>query len=160
MQRSRMSVLPHWIRLYLPPLSSSKGCYKPSRAEHNLWSVSLVLTLQTPSESGIGEFWSSHNALFSLIPSWAPVSTPRGSLPLWPVHRAWLQPFKKPPKHGFYPLKWHLKHVIWVNFNTLSSVFSSCVTFYTLNNEYAYWVISPVISYPKQGSLFSYPKQG
>ena len=47
---------------------------------------------------------------------------PRGSLSLWPVHHAWAQPLKKHPKHGLYPwLKWHPKHIIWVNFDTLNS---------------------------------------
>ena len=84
---------------------------------------------------------------------------PGGSLPLWPVHHAQPQPFKKHPKHGFYPLlKWHPKHITWVIFDTLSRDFCSSVRFHTLNKEYC--VISPVILYPKQESLFSYPKQG
>ena len=81
-----------------------------------------------------------------------------GSLLLWPVRYAPPQPFKKHLKHGFYPLlKLHPKHVICVTFDTLNRDFCSCDRFHTLNKEYS--VISSVILYPKQGSLFSYPKQ-
>ena len=52
-----------------------------------------------------------------------------------------------------YPwLKWHPNHAIWVNFDTLNSDFSFSVRFHTLNKEYC--VVSPVILYPKQRSLF------
>ena len=87
------------------------------------------------------------------------MSRGKGSLQLWHVHHARLQPFKKHPKHGFYPwLKWHPKHITWVVSYTLIRNFSSCVKFHTLNKEYC--VICPVILYPKRGSLFSHPKQG
>ena len=49
---------------------------------------------------------------------------------------------------------WHPKTCNLVNFDTLSNDFSSCVRFHTLSKEF------PVMLYPKQGSLFSYPKQG
>ena len=69
---------------------------------------------------------------------------------MWPVHYARPQPFKKHPKHRFYPwLKWHTKHVTWVFFDINRD---SSIRFNTLNKEYC--VISPVILYLKQGSLF------
>ena len=64
-------------------------------------------------------------------------TNPGGSLPLWPVDHAQPRPFRKHPKHGFYPLlKWHHKHVTWVIYDKLKRDFRSCVRFHTLNKEY------------------------
>ena len=78
-----------------------------------------------------------------------------GSLKLWPVYHARPRPFKKYPKHGFYPwLKWHgPKHITWVIFDTLNRDFCSCVRFYTLNT-------SKVTLYPTQALFCVIPKTG
>ena len=82
-----------------------------------------------------------------------------GSLQLWAVHHTRPQLLKKFPKNGFYLwLKWHPKHVTQVFFDTLNREFCSCVRFSTINTEYC--VISSVILYPKQGSIFHTQNKG
>ena len=76
-----------------------------------------------------------------------------GSLKLWPVYHERPQPFKKHPKHGFYPwLKWHPEHITWVVFDTLNRDFCLCQISYPKHLE-NYFI-------PLQASFFSNPKQG